>query len=220
MTRSTSCTWCSAASCRPPSSSQARVRKTTCPVPPGAVLEGLWPCSCFADKPLPPAAAELKGKAESLKVVSYCREGRISGCLLLSVEYMGFARCGAVNNSENELLTKEHHDRWAEPAAPEQGCPPSTAARAVCSLCSVLPLRDSQQFFGSRRVAQGVHGGIWSHCGTEGFMCRYPIFGVWDSTSQCARFQSVIDHGLTLDNLFNPSGVMKELYKCPHHSQE
>jgi len=31
---------------------------------------------------------------------------------------------------------------------------------------------------------------------------------------------SVIDHDLTLDNLFNLSGIMNELYKCPHHSNE
>lgn len=61
---------------------------------------------------------------------------------------------------------------------------------------------------------------------TEAFMCKHPKSGVWDSSSQCSKLQSVIDQGLTLDNLFNVSGVMEELhklqelYKCPHHSHE
>lgn len=89
-----------------PQQEPGQCKKSHLPCQPGAVFEGLWPCRHFADKPFPTAVAELKRKIESLKLVSCCREGRIFGCLLLSVEYVGFARFGAVNNSENELLTK------------------------------------------------------------------------------------------------------------------
>lgn len=71
---------------------------------------------------------------------------------------------------------------------------------AVCVLCclSVTP----RSSLGEEGWQSGVHGGIWSHCGTEGFMCKYPVFWVWDSTSQYSKFQSVIVWPWTICSVF------------------
>lgn len=98
-------------------------------------------------------------------------------------------------------------------------CSPSSAARAVCNPCSVLPLSDSLKFSGRRDGTVGFMVGSGVTVAQRHFCVNSPDLE-WGTAPVSIPGQSVIDHGLTLHSLLSVSGVMKELYKCPQHSHE